>query len=93
MLRLRGQMSVEIHVVAHSEAGQPGVFNYIHEKLKISTTVGQVAQWLEDWTRKRMGARKRGFEPQPDLFFLIPFRTFGGLSFVRVQSAVIQIRI
>ena len=52
MLRLRGQTSVEIHVVAHTEAWQPGVFNYIHEKLKISRTVGQVAQWLESWTRK-----------------------------------------
>ena len=52
MLRLRGQMSVEIHVVAHSEAWQPAVFNYIHEKLKIYTNDGQVAQWLEDWTSK-----------------------------------------
>ena len=93
MLRLRGQMSVEIHVVAHSEAWQPGFFNYIHEKLKNYTTVGQVAQWLRSWTCKRVGVRKRGFEPPTDLFFLIPFRTFGELSFDRVQSAVIQIRI
>ena len=69
MLRLRGQMSVEIHVVAHSEAWQPGVFNYIHEKLKICTTVVQVVQWLESWTRKRVGVRKRGFEPLTDHFF------------------------
>ena len=69
MLRLRGQMSVEIHVVALSEAWQPGVFNYIKQKLKFYTTVGQVAQWLGHWNSEWVGVRRGVFEPLRDHFF------------------------
>ena len=52
MIRLRGQMSVEIHIAAYCDAWQPGVFNYNQEKLKYILTVGQVAQWLEKQPRQ-----------------------------------------
>ena len=68
MIRLRGQMSVEIHIAAYCEAWQPGVFNYNYEKLKLTITIGQVAQWLEKQPRQTRRVGQVGSNLRQTLF-------------------------